>query len=144
MTGAEAAEVIGLGACAAAFGTAFLSCPEAGTAEVHRHALTHRRARSSPAPSRVAAPARCAPRGRTATGNAPAAYPHVHHVTAPLRAHGKALGEADLVHLWAGTGHGQARARRRAISAARCSTGWPTRRAGPPREMTAKDVASVR
>jgi nitronate monooxygenase len=26
-------------------------------------------------------------------------------VTAPLRAHGKATGEAELVHLWAGTGH---------------------------------------
>ena len=40
---------------------------------------------------------------------APAAYPHVHHLTAPLRAHGKATGEADLVHLWAGEGHARLR-----------------------------------
>ena len=111
MTGAEAAEVIGLGACAAAFGTAFLSCPEAGTAEVHRHALTHRQGTVVTR----AFTGRSARALRTAWTDgygerAPAAYPHVHHVTAPLRAHGKALGEADLVHLWAGTGHGQARA----------------------------------
>jgi nitronate monooxygenase len=34
----------------------------------------------------------------------------VHHLTAPLRAHGKATGNAELVHLWAGTGHARIRA----------------------------------
>jgi nitronate monooxygenase len=43
------------------------------------------------------------------TDVAPAAYPYVHHVTAPLRAHGKATGEAELVHLWAGAGHARVR-----------------------------------
>lgn len=33
----------------------------------------------------------------------------MHHLTAPLRAHGKATGEADLVHLWAGEGHARLR-----------------------------------
>jgi nitronate monooxygenase len=33
----------------------------------------------------------------------------VHHLTAPLRAHGKATGNAELVHLWAGTGHARLR-----------------------------------
>jgi nitronate monooxygenase len=33
----------------------------------------------------------------------------VHHLTAPLRAHGRATGEAELVHLWAGTGHANLR-----------------------------------
>jgi nitronate monooxygenase len=41
--------------------------------------------------------------------HAPAAYPHVHHLTAPLRAHGKATGQPELVHLWAGTGHAAGR-----------------------------------
>ena len=42
MTGADAAAVLRAGATAVALGTAFLDCPEAGTAPVHRHALTHR------------------------------------------------------------------------------------------------------
>ena len=42
MTGADAAEVLRAGATAVALGTAFLDCPEAGTAPVHRHELTHR------------------------------------------------------------------------------------------------------
>jgi nitronate monooxygenase len=42
-------------------------------------------------------------------GAAPSAYPEIHYVTAPLRAHGRATGDADLVNLWAGTRHEQAR-----------------------------------
>jgi nitronate monooxygenase len=110
MTGAEAAEVLARGAAAAAFGTAYLGCPEAGTAEVHAHALTHRDG---------TVVTRCFT-GRSAralrtmwtevfTRTAPAAYPHVHHLTAPLRSYGKANGEAELVHLWAGTGHARIR-----------------------------------
>lgn len=106
MTGADAAAVLAAGAVGAAFGTAFLGCLEAGTSEVHRHALTHR---TGTTVTRVFT-------GRSARAlttswtevfgaTAPAAYPHVHHVTAPLRAHGKATGEAELVNLWAGTGH---------------------------------------
>jgi nitronate monooxygenase len=109
-TGADAARALGAGAVAAAFGTAFLSCPEAGTSEVHRHALAHR---SGTTVTR-AFTGRSARALRTAWTDgygeaAPAAYPHVHHVTAPLRAHGRATGEADLVHLWAGTGHARTR-----------------------------------
>jgi nitronate monooxygenase len=29
----------------------------------------------------------------------------VHHLTAPLRAHARAAGDADLVNLWAGQAH---------------------------------------
>jgi nitronate monooxygenase len=36
------------------------------------------------------------------SGAAPSAYPQVHHLTAPLRAHGRSTGDADLVNLWAG------------------------------------------
>jgi nitronate monooxygenase len=110
MTGADAAEVLAEGAVAAAFGTAFLTCPEAGTAPVHAHALTHREGTTVTR----AFTGRSARALRTAWtegygSGAPAAYPHVHHVTAPLRAHGKATGEAELVHLWAGTGHRRVR-----------------------------------
>jgi nitronate monooxygenase len=106
MTGGEAAEVMAEGAVAAAFGTAFLACPEAGTAPVHVHALTHREGTTVTRAftGRSARALRTAWTEGYGTG-APAAYPHVHHVTAPLRAHGKATGEAELVHLWAGTGH---------------------------------------
>lgn len=112
MTGGEAAEVLAAGADAAAFGTAFLTSPEAGTAPVHAHALTHR---EGTVVTR-AFTGRSARALRTAWtdgygADAPAAYPHVHHVTAPLRAHGKATGEADLVHLWAGAGHTRLRSR---------------------------------
>jgi nitronate monooxygenase len=104
--GAGVAAVLAAGASAAQLGTAFLRCPEAGTSEVHRRA--------------VAAPGATgltrAFSGRLARGivnafqaehsaEAPSAYPEIHHVTAPLRAHGRAVGNADLVNLWAGEGH---------------------------------------
>jgi nitronate monooxygenase len=36
---------------------------------------------------------------------APSAYPEIHYVTAPLRAAGRAAGNADVVNLWAGARH---------------------------------------
>lgn len=110
MTGGDAHALLSAGATAVAFGTAFLACPEAGTADVHRHSLTHREAttvtRAFTGRSARALVTTWTQRFGPAS---PAAYPHVHHVTAPLRAHGKATGEAELVHLWAGTGHAQVR-----------------------------------
>jgi nitronate monooxygenase len=102
-TGAAIAAVLVAGARAAALGTAFLDCPEAGTYAVHRAAL-----RGS-APTTLTR----AFTGRTARGivndflqrhdgQAPAAYPEVHHVTAPLRRAARASGRGDLVNLWAG------------------------------------------
>lgn len=106
MTGADASHVLRAGATAVALGTAFLGCPEAGTAPVHRHALTHRSGTTvTRAFTGRSARALTTTWTERFSGAAPAAYPHVHHVTAPLRAHGKATGEAELVHLWAGTGH---------------------------------------
>lgn len=112
MTGTDAAELIGAGARAVAFGTAFLDCPEAGTAAVHRYELVHHEDHHHAEDTVVTR----AFTGRSAraltttwtelfTDAAPAAYPQVHHLTAPLRSHGKSTGEAELVHLWAGTGH---------------------------------------
>jgi nitronate monooxygenase len=36
---------------------------------------------------------------------APRAYPEIHHPTSPLRAHGRAAGDPDLINLWAGQAH---------------------------------------
>jgi nitronate monooxygenase len=102
-TGAAVAAVLCLGARAAALGTAFLGCPEAGTATVQRDALR------GDAPTRLTR----AFSGRTARGiengflrahsaSAPAAYPEVHHLTAPMRKAARQAGLADYVNLWAG------------------------------------------
>jgi nitronate monooxygenase len=102
-TGAAIAGVLVAGAAAAQLGTAFLGCPEAGTAAVHRQALAGR------APTAMTR----AFTGRLARGirnrfldrhsaAAPAAYPEIHHLTAPLRQAGRATGDPGLVNLWAG------------------------------------------
>lgn len=110
MTGADGRAMLDRGADAAAYGTAFLASDEAATAPVHRHALTHREGTVvtrgfTGRSARALHTSWTDIVGRTA----PAAYPHIHFVTAPLRAYGKAAGVADLVNLWAGTGHAQAR-----------------------------------
>ena len=105
-TGAGIAAVLVAGAAAAQLGTAFLRCPEAGTAEVHRQAL------AGDAPTAMTR----AFTGRLARGirnrfldqhsaAAPAAYPELHHLTAPLRQAGRAAGDPALVNLWAGQSH---------------------------------------
>jgi nitronate monooxygenase len=105
-TGAGVAAVLAAGAAAAQIGTAFMRSPEAGTSAPHRAAL---------ATSRPTGLTR-AFSGRLARGivnrlqaehsaAAPLAYPEVHHVTAPLRAHGRKAGDADVINLWAGQAH---------------------------------------
>lgn len=107
----EVASVIGHGAVAAQAGTAYLLADEAGTNPVHRAALVD--------PRFAATAVTRAFTGRWARGlanrfmadhaDAPAGYPHLHHLTAPLRAAAVAAGDAQLAHLWAGTGHARAR-----------------------------------
>ena len=102
-TGKAVAAALCLGARAAALGTAFLDCPEAATAAVHRSAL------HADVPTRLTR----AFSGRTARGiengflrahsqSAPAAYPEVHHLTSPMRKAARQAGLADYVNLWAG------------------------------------------
>lgn len=110
-TAADVAGLTGRGAVAAQVGTAYLLADEAGTRPVHRAAL------SGPAPADTALTR--AYTGRWARGlanrfihehaDAPAGYPHLHHLTAPLRAAAAAAGDAQVAHLWAGTRHPQAR-----------------------------------
>ena len=106
MTGAALGAVLVAGASAAQIGTAFLCAGEAATAPAQRAATaTEARTVLTRAFS-----------GRTARGivnrwhrehaaHAPAAYPEVNHLTSPLRAHGRASGDADLINLWAGQAH---------------------------------------
>jgi nitronate monooxygenase len=105
-TGAAVAAVLVAGAAAAQVGTAFMRCPEAGTSPAHRAALQSARATGL---TRAFS-------GRLARGivnqlqaehtsTAPIAYPEVHHLTAPLRAYGRSVGDPDVVNLWAGQAH---------------------------------------
>ena len=40
---------------------------------------------------------------------APAAYPELHHLTAPIRAAARERGDAEAINLWAGQAHELAR-----------------------------------
>jgi nitronate monooxygenase len=102
-TGAAVAAVLVAGAAAAQLGSAFLRCPEAGTAGVHRQAL----AGGGPTAMTRAFTGRLARgiRNRFMDQHgaaAPVAYPEVHHLTAPLRQAGRTAGDPGLVNLWAG------------------------------------------
>jgi nitronate monooxygenase len=109
-TGRAVAAVLCAGARAAQIGTAFMLCPEAGTAEVHRAAM---RGHETTALTRAFT-------GRLARGirngfltelsdDAPIAYPELHYVTAPMRRRGREEGNADRVNLWAGEAYPLAR-----------------------------------
>lgn len=103
VTGAAVAAVLAAGARAAALGTAFLGCPEAGTAAVHRQAL--RGTRPTAVTRAFTGRAARAIRNRFLeehSAEAPRAYPEVHYLTAPLRQAARAAGDPDLVNLWAG------------------------------------------
>jgi nitronate monooxygenase len=102
-TAGDIAAVRGAGASAAQIGSALMLAEEAGTSEPHRRTLRGQ------APTRLTR----AFTGRRARGivnrfmlehddRAPAAYPEIHYLTAPLRAKARALGDADGINLWAG------------------------------------------
>jgi nitronate monooxygenase len=137
-TGAAVAAALAAGAAAGQVGTAYLRCPEAGTSDVQRAAT---------ATGRPTVLTR-AFSGRLARGirnrfhdehaaDAPHAYPEVHHLTAPLRAHGRASGDGDVVNLWAGQAHELATAEpagditRRLAEDARRALAAASRRLGP-------------
>jgi nitronate monooxygenase len=107
MTGGDAAAVLAAGAVAVQVGTALLCTPEASTSALHRQALLDARY-----PDTVLTRAYT---GRFArglvnrfalehTGQAPQAYPEVHHLTRPLRAAATRVGDPSVPNLWAGTG----------------------------------------
>jgi nitronate monooxygenase len=108
--GPAVAAVLAAGAAAAQVGTAFMVSPEAATNDAHREAL------AEDAPTGLTR----AFSGRTARGivnrfmrdheeAAPVAYPHVHHLTSPMRAEARKRGDRDAFNLWAGQTHRLAR-----------------------------------
>ena len=107
MTGRDAASVLASGAIAVQLGTALLCAPEAGTSAPYRRAFTE--ALYSDTIVTRAYSGRFA-RGlanRFAIdhdGQAPRAYPEVHHLTRPLRAAATSAGDPSVPNLWAGTG----------------------------------------
>src|SRR3954470_12810920 len=109
-TGAAIAAVLTAGASAAQLGTALMLTPESGTSAPHRAAL---RADADTALTRAFS-------GRTArgivnrflrehSGDAPAAYPQLHYLTAPVRAAPRERGDAEALNLWAGQAFGLSR-----------------------------------
>jgi nitronate monooxygenase len=106
-----ARSVIQAGAAAALVGTAYLLADEAGTNPTHRAAL------QDPALAETALTR--AYTGRWARGlandfirahqDAPAGYPHLHHLTSPLRRAAAAAGDKQVAQLWAGSSHAHTR-----------------------------------
>ncbi|WAC55068.1 NAD(P)H-dependent flavin oxidoreductase [Gordonia sp. SL306] len=103
--GATIGSLVELGAVGAQLGTAFLCCDEAGTAAPYRRALLE-----GPYVDTVVTRAFSGRSARSLRNGfterhsgAPARYPHVHHVTKPIRSAATAAGEADDINLWAGT-----------------------------------------
>ncbi|MET9164584.1 nitronate monooxygenase [Streptomyces cellulosae] len=112
MRGAQIAAVLAAGASAAQLGTAFVAAHESGAHALHKQALTN--------PLFVRTELTRAFSGRPARAlvnrfvrehgpYAPAAYPEVHHLTAPLRKAAAKAGDAQGLALWAGQGHRMAR-----------------------------------
>jgi len=103
------ANVIAAGAVAAAVGTVLLRSDEAGTSPTHRAALANPPGDGSTVITRAftGRPARGLRNRFTDQfdGVAPLGYPAVHHLTSPLRSAAAKAGDAELVHLWAGTGY---------------------------------------
>jgi nitronate monooxygenase len=112
-TSADIAAVLRAGAVAAVVGTVLLRTDESGASAVVKTALAD--------PARTETVVTRAFSGRPARGLrndfidrydavAPAGYPALHYLTSPLRKAATAAGDAELVNLWAGTGHRHATA----------------------------------
>ncbi|WP_244410491.1 nitronate monooxygenase [Parageobacillus thermoglucosidasius] len=108
MSGRDIAAVLAAGACAAQLGTAFLRCPESGANPLHKNALVDPNFQST-AVTRAFT-------GRPARGLvnrfmleydklAPAAYPHIHHMTKQLRKAAAQANDPQAMSLWAGQGY---------------------------------------
>jgi NAD(P)H-dependent flavin oxidoreductase YrpB (nitropropane dioxygenase family) len=103
----DVAATLRQGASAAMVGTVLLLSDESGASATHKAALAD--------PARTQTVVTRAYTGRPARGlrtafidrydaMAPSGYPAVHHLTSPLRSAAAAAGDAERVHLWAGTG----------------------------------------
>jgi len=100
------------GATAVAVGTLLLRTEESGASAAHRDALASPRFTTTAITrSFTGRPARGLLNDfiRRHEATAPLGYPALHHLTRPLRAAAARAGDADRLHLWAGTGFRSAR-----------------------------------
>lgn len=102
----EFRHLIDLGAVAVQVGSLLLLCKEAGTNEVYRKALLN----SEYSETRITRaftgrPARALVNDfvREFDEIAPAVYPHLHYLTAPLRTAAKDANDGAMINLWAGS-----------------------------------------
>ncbi|WP_326791714.1 nitronate monooxygenase [Streptomyces sp. NBC_00841] len=111
-TPADAAAALHAGAEAVMVGTLLLRTDESGASAPHKAALV------DPAFETTIVTRAFTGRPARALRNhftdrfdaiAPAGYPALHHLTGPLRKAATAAGDTRLIHLWAGTGHREAR-----------------------------------
>ena len=101
-------ELLDAGAEAVAIGTLLLRTVEAGTSPTHRAALADPRFTETVITHAFTGrPARALRNGfiDRHDHDAPNAYPAVHHLTRALRQAAGHAGDADRLHLWAGTGY---------------------------------------
>lgn len=106
MDGRGVAAVLTLGAAAAQLGTAFLVCPEAGTSDPYRRALTATHGTTVVTEVISGRAARGLPNRLTSelAGRAVPPYPVMNALTAGLRRRAAELGRSEFLSLWAGQG----------------------------------------
>ncbi|MEW2284632.1 nitronate monooxygenase [Streptomyces sp. NPDC047841] len=112
MRGGQIAAVLAAGASAAQLGTAFVAAHESGAHPLHKRALTDPLfPRTELTRAFTGRPARALVNRflREHGRYAPAAYPEVHHLTAPLRKAAAKAEDAQGMAMWAGQGHRMAR-----------------------------------
>ncbi|QIX26920.1 nitronate monooxygenase [Nocardioides sp. JQ2195] len=104
----DVATLLAAGAVAVSVGTLFLACQESKAPAAHKQALTSREFSESVvtrAFSGRSARALVNDFVREHDGEAPSAYPNVHHMTKPIRTAAAAAGDPQAMALWAGAGH---------------------------------------
>lgn len=102
----DVAAALAAGANGVQLGTVLLRTPEAGTTALHRAALGDPRfAESRPTRCYTGRYARALVNGFVADHHdaAPAAYPHLHVLTGPIRKAAARAGDVDVPPLWAGS-----------------------------------------
>jgi nitronate monooxygenase len=111
-TAGDVARVMAAGAQAAMVGTVLLRTDESGASPVHQAALADPQGRGTVLTRAFTGRPARALRNRFTDlfdDRAPYGYPALHHLTSPLRKAAAAAGDPGAVHLWAGTGHREAR-----------------------------------
>ena len=105
-TSEDVSAAMAAGATGVQLGTVLLRTPEAGTSALHRAALGDARfTESRPTRCYTGRYARALVNGFVAEHHdaAPAAYPHLHILTGPMRKAAAQAGDADVPPLWAGS-----------------------------------------